>query len=500
MLNRQHPKYAFEFAHGTAKFLRRGSDDRWRTVGRSDVEAPNFTTKMRQFRESVDAGNSAKLAVGVFMPSEDIHLLELHEDIETKDSVLRDTIKAHMSRDIDYEFELHTDTISGTKTLVFFDSETLDEAERFLDQFGFKPAYFSANGLIAGRDTFPYFRHKRTLNLPVVAGFASGLTAILAAAWFLWPLGGAEMPETRSATPSTASVVTAAEDANPVTAGISTQDPQTDQDTSVANSPQSGPTENLPVSNTGPSLALLPEKTSNALSLPNELPKSVSETLAPLETAPEKLALDRPPEVVPPLAPVEVASVSVIKRPVHRPDSFKPVPLGPKILIPKLRPDNLVSQLPEFDTASAIQSDMVDEAIRFDAQTLQRLAAASSLATGPNQRPPKKSAGFQSALNEYVARKVASTIALDGAGQSDQLTADDQVETRASAKFNKRALSLVGVFGSSKNRTVMFRTAGGSYRKIKLGQKISGWKLVAVGESSVKITKGGQEKTLRLPG
>ena len=76
---------------------------------------------------------------------------------------------------------------------------------------------------------------------------------------------------------------------------------------------------------------------------------------------------------------------------------------------------------------------------------------------------------------------------------------DEQDARRVSNTFRRNQLSLIGVVGAPSSRRAIFRTSSGSIRTLKQGQRISGWQLVAIGESSVKVTRQGRERTMRLP-
>ncbi|MBV1865468.1 MAG: type IV pilus biogenesis protein PilP, partial [Rhodobacteraceae bacterium] len=66
-------------------------------------------------------------------------------------------------------------------------------------------------------------------------------------------------------------------------------------------------------------------------------------------------------------------------------------------------------------------------------------------------------------------------------------------------RFNKRQMSLVGVFGTSNARRALVRMPSGRYVKVKTGDRLSGWKVSAIGESSVRIIKGSKNQILRMP-
>lgn len=110
-------------------------------------------------------------------------------------------------------------------------------------------------------------------------------------------------------------------------------------------------------------------------------------------------------------------------------------------------------------------------------------------------------------LNNTVERakatiQTASLIPPTAAGTSkagSPSPVNIQKEATESSRFNKRQISLVGVSGSSSNRRALVRMPSGRYLTVKSGQKFNGWKVAAIGESTVRITKGNRNKVLRMP-
>ncbi|MEM9851354.1 MAG: hypothetical protein AAF761_05080 [Pseudomonadota bacterium] len=66
-------------------------------------------------------------------------------------------------------------------------------------------------------------------------------------------------------------------------------------------------------------------------------------------------------------------------------------------------------------------------------------------------------------------------------------------------RFSKSRMSLVGVFGTPAARRALVRLPTGRYVKVKAGDRVSGWQVSAIGESSLRIRKGSRNQTLRIP-
>ncbi|HGG65415.1 MAG TPA: hypothetical protein ENK34_12665 [Rhodobacteraceae bacterium] len=65
--------------------------------------------------------------------------------------------------------------------------------------------------------------------------------------------------------------------------------------------------------------------------------------------------------------------------------------------------------------------------------------------------------------------------------------------------INLRRTSLIGVYGSPGNRRALVRLANGRYVKVKVGQRVDGGKVAAIGESELRYVKGGRTVILRMP-
>jgi hypothetical protein len=67
------------------------------------------------------------------------------------------------------------------------------------------------------------------------------------------------------------------------------------------------------------------------------------------------------------------------------------------------------------------------------------------------------------------------------------------------ARIKNNSLTLIGISGSTKSRKAIVKLRGGGYKTVKKGQTVGGWRISAIGESSVRIRKGGRDQVLRMP-
>jgi hypothetical protein len=59
--------------------------------------------------------------------------------------------------------------------------------------------------------------------------------------------------------------------------------------------------------------------------------------------------------------------------------------------------------------------------------------------------------------------------------------------------------SLIGVYGSPSKRRALVRLANGRYVKVKVGQRVDGGKVAAIGAHELRYVKGGRTIVLKMP-
>ncbi|MCP5088810.1 MAG: type IV pilus biogenesis protein PilP [Rhodobacteraceae bacterium] len=128
-----------------------------------------------------------------------------------------------------------------------------------------------------------------------------------------------------------------------------------------------------------------------------------------------------------------------------------------------------------------------------------KLAVAKSLV--PKTRPARLATIAPSIKEEPSTATAITPDAAKGTARPAPGPTATTVAKAATEKgrFNKKKMSLVGVFGTPNARRALVRMPSGRYLKVKKGDKLSGWKVSAIGESSVRIRKGSKDKVLRMP-
>ncbi|WP_164661087.1 hypothetical protein [Tropicibacter sp. Alg240-R139] len=65
--------------------------------------------------------------------------------------------------------------------------------------------------------------------------------------------------------------------------------------------------------------------------------------------------------------------------------------------------------------------------------------------------------------------------------------------------INLRRVNLIGVYGTPANRRALVRLPSGRYKKVKVGDRVDGGRVVAIGDSELRYQKGGRNMTLKIP-
>ncbi|GAA6199113.1 hypothetical protein [Aquicoccus sp. SU-CL01552] len=130
-------------------------------------------------------------------------------------------------------------------------------------------------------------------------------------------------------------------------------------------------------------------------------------------------------------------------------------------------------------TPQAVASALVPRARPGDFQKIVRNSARASIGI-----PEKPTAA--AAAPATVAPSIPSSASV-----ARQATLKNEI--------NLRRINLIGVYGNASNRRALIRLSSGRYKKVKVGDRIDGGKVVAIGEDQLRYQKGGRDHTLKMP-
>ncbi|MFK7938265.1 MAG: hypothetical protein AB8B82_02720 [Roseovarius sp.] len=98
-----------------------------------------------------------------------------------------------------------------------------------------------------------------------------------------------------------------------------------------------------------------------------------------------------------------------------------------------------------------------------------------------------------------------------GAGNAVAVQASQRVSPKipTKASVSKRAteknalkfkrVNLIGVYGSTNNRRALVRMSSGRYKKVRVGDRIDGGRVQAIGDADLQYKKGGRTVVLKMP-
>jgi hypothetical protein len=231
------------------------------------------------------------------------------------------------------------------------------------------------------------------------------------------------------------------------------------------------------------------------LRVPDPLPGS-----RPAPTRPTSILPEAPPaeiaggvdpttaegSIAPETAAPEAAATST-----SPPDARIP---GPPVPLPRARPASIAAL-----ATAPVEAEAPD-------------AGTSALAVAIAYRPTPRPDGL---AERAAARSRTSEVASDDAeaAESGEIVESDLPEVRPSAEaagvvakkatvaraIDLEEMSLIGVFGTERARYALVRQPNGRIARVKVGDRLDGGRVVAIGDTELRYQKSGNTLTLRLP-
>ncbi len=177
---------------------------------------------------------------------------------------------------------------------------------------------------------------------------------------------------------------------------------------------------------------------------------------------------------------------------------------------PAARPGNLVEQTEKAQLGGRSRAELA--AFRPAPRPISKKQAQEA------DQTPTEQAVLLSSLPRHRPRNFAKLVAISRSlGPSTTTRTKTPVpnsqiftpsgKTRASVAklatmknaLKLRRTSLIGVYGKAGQRRALVRLASGRYVKVKVGQRVDGGKVAAIGEHELRYVKGGRTIVLRMP-
>lgn len=180
---------------------------------------------------------------------------------------------------------------------------------------------------------------------------------------------------------------------------------------------------------------------------------------------------------------------------------------------PRTRPNDLVEQTERVQLGGVVRSELLSkrpktrpESLKTEEEESQPATAqAVASASKPRARPAnfanivdRAQRSTQAAPDTDSEPEVASVapVSVSPSIPSSASVARQATEERA---LNLRRINLIGVYGKPSDRRALVRLPSGRYVKVKVGDRIDGGRIVAIGETQLQYQKGGKNTTLKLP-
>ncbi|WP_170381450.1 hypothetical protein [Ruegeria atlantica] len=180
-------------------------------------------------------------------------------------------------------------------------------------------------------------------------------------------------------------------------------------------------------------------------------------------------------------------------------------------LRPKPRPSNLIERFERQQLGGRTLEELAVLRPKKRPESLQQKVidyTPTALAVVRVPRPKPRPAGLAPSSGTQTAN-LGSTAAIvqDEAGSFQPKAVAPKIPSTASVArqatidnaLNLRKLNLIGVYGTPANRRALVRLPSGRYKKLKVGDRLDGGKVIAIGDTELRYQKKGRNVTLKMP-
>ncbi len=204
------------------------------------------------------------------------------------------------------------------------------------------------------------------------------------------------------------------------------------------------------------------------------------------------------PDVVPPPTPVrlelpeetEVLQAEIgTMRPQSRPSDFSEQ--SERARLGGLNREELAAIRPQLRPTTEKEVEEVKRTFR--PPTEQAVSASKVPLARPKDLVARaeKAAASAPAAVAAIAPKTVKPAAPSSASVARQATIDNAI--------NLKRVNLIGVYGTPSARRALVRLPSGRYKKVQIGDRVDGGRVVAIGESELRYHKNGRNMTLKMP-
>lgn len=181
------------------------------------------------------------------------------------------------------------------------------------------------------------------------------------------------------------------------------------------------------------------------------------------------------------------------------------------VLRPKLRPQS-AQEAAEIAARQAAQSaaatttqpfidlDAVNSAVTEAVQTDTGLASATPQAVASSLKPLTRPRNFDRIVRQSTESEQA--VAVSAAQKvAPRIPTATSVAKQATERnvLRLRKVNLIGVYGSPNSRRALVRLSNGRYKKVKVGDRLDGGRVSAIGDTELRYQKSGRSVVLKMP-
>ncbi|MFY0310210.1 hypothetical protein ACFMBG_10000 [Leisingera sp. D0M16] len=177
---------------------------------------------------------------------------------------------------------------------------------------------------------------------------------------------------------------------------------------------------------------------------------------------------------------------------------------------PKARPADLEEQVERAQLGGLSRAELASLRPRQRPASLkpaeEEQLPATALAIAASVVPRERPANFAN-LVDRARRNAQNQVQTAAAVPAAAAAAPPSIPTTASVArratvtnaINLRKLNLIGVYGTASDRRALVRLPSGRYKKVQVGDRIDGGRVIAIGEGQLQYQKGGRNRTLEMP-
>lgn len=180
---------------------------------------------------------------------------------------------------------------------------------------------------------------------------------------------------------------------------------------------------------------------------------------------------------------------------------------------PNARPNDLVEQQERNTLGGRTRLELAKLRPRLRPESEQQIAlkeepaAVTAQAVAASLVPKTRPQGFEKIVRQTQQKQKAQQTQVAAVAVPRTQTRTPKIPTattvaRAATEQNVialRRINLIGVYGSPSSRRALVRMANGRYKKVKVGDRLDGGRVTAIGDSELRYTKSGRSVALKMP-